>query len=115
MVAGASAAVAGLVDLAVAVPAAAGQAAVGRSEDAMVPGKNEQEKIDEFVKRMREAAGPNLESIILFGSAVSGDFHPGLSNLNMFCVLREVRSRRCRRWRRSRSGGTGRSSLRRCA
>src|SRR5579871_2423901 len=45
--------------------------------------------IDEFVKRVREAGGANVESIILFGSAVAGDFHDGLSNLNMFCVLRD--------------------------
>ena len=51
--------------------------------------KDTKEKIDEFVKRVREAAGPNVESIILFGSAVSGDFHPGLSNLNLMCVLRD--------------------------
>jgi hypothetical protein len=49
-----------------------------------------EEKIAEFVKRCREAAEANLEAIILFGSAVSGDFHPGLSDLNMFCVLRET-------------------------
>ena len=47
------------------------------------------DKIDDFVRRIREAAGANLESVILFGSAVSGDFHPGLSNLNLFCVLRD--------------------------
>ena len=46
--------------------------------------------IDEFVKRVCEAGGPNVESVILFGSAVSGDFHPGLSNLNLFCVLRDA-------------------------
>jgi hypothetical protein len=51
----------------------------------MVP----EDKINEFVKRAREASGPNLEAIILFGSAVAGDFHPGLSDLNLFCVLRE--------------------------
>lgn len=51
----------------------------------MVP----EDKINEFVKRIGEAAGPNLESITLFGSAVSGDFHPGMSDLNMFCVLRD--------------------------
>jgi hypothetical protein len=45
--------------------------------------------IDEFVKRAREAAGANLESVVLFGSAVSGDFHPGLSNLNLLCILRD--------------------------
>jgi hypothetical protein len=27
--------------------------------------------------------------VILFGSAVSGDFHPGVSNLNLFCVLHD--------------------------
>lgn len=52
----------------------------------MIPDKT----IDDFVKRMREAGGGNIESIILFGSAVSGDFHPGLSNLNLFCVLRDA-------------------------
>jgi len=46
--------------------------------------------IDEFVKRIREAGGANIESVILFGSAVAGDFHPDLSNLNMFCVLRDA-------------------------
>jgi hypothetical protein len=51
----------------------------------MVPEK----KIDDFVSRMRAAAGANLESVILFGSAVAGDFHPEFSNLNLFCVLRD--------------------------
>jgi hypothetical protein len=55
----------------------------------MVPSKEKQEKIEEFVKRVRAAAGPNIESIVLFGSAVAGDFHPGLSNLNLLCVLRD--------------------------
>jgi hypothetical protein len=43
--------------------------------------------IDEFVKRVCEAGGANIKSVILFGSAVAGDFHPGLSNLNTLCVL----------------------------
>jgi Nucleotidyltransferase domain len=55
----------------------------------MVPSKEKQAKIDEFVKRIREAAESNIESVILFGSAVAGDFHPGLSNLNLLCVLRD--------------------------
>src|SRR5579864_3392821 len=45
--------------------------------------------IDEFVKRIREAGGSNVESVVLFGSAVAGDFHPGLSNVNLLCVLRD--------------------------
>jgi hypothetical protein len=36
---------------------------------------------------MREASGANLESVILYGSSVAGDFHPEYSNLNLFCVL----------------------------
>jgi hypothetical protein len=51
----------------------------------MVP----EDKLQEFVTRARQAAGPNIEAIILFGSAVSGDFHPGLSDLNLFCVLHD--------------------------
>ncbi len=51
----------------------------------MVPEK----MIEDFMTRMRAAAGANLESVILFGSAVAGDFHPEFSNLNLFCVLRD--------------------------
>ena len=51
----------------------------------MVP----ENKIDDFVRRVREAAGTNLESVILYGSAASGDFRPEFSNLNLFCVLRD--------------------------
>src|ERR1700722_941509 len=51
----------------------------------MVPEK----KIDDFVSRLRSAAGENLESVILFGSAVAGDFHAEFSNVNLFCVIRD--------------------------
>ena len=51
----------------------------------MVPEK----KISEFVTRLRAAAGANLESVILFGSSVAGDFHPDFSNINLFCVVRD--------------------------
>ena len=57
----------------------------------MIPEHKIEDTIDGFVKRAREAAatnaGLNIESIILFGSAAAGDFHPGLSNLNLLCVL----------------------------
>jgi hypothetical protein len=49
-----------------------------------------EDKLTQFVSRARDEAGPNLEAIILFGSAVSGDFHPGFSDLNLFCVLRDA-------------------------
>jgi predicted nucleotidyltransferase len=51
----------------------------------MVP----QQQIDEFIKRLREAAGENLQSVILYGSAASGEFHPEFSNINLLCIVRE--------------------------
>jgi Nucleotidyltransferase domain len=51
----------------------------------MIPEK----QISDFVSRLREAAGANLESVILFGSTVAGDFHPEFSNVNLFCVIRD--------------------------
>lgn len=46
-------------------------------------------KLTEFVQRIREAAGANLLSVILYGSAASGEYQPEFSNLNLFCVLQE--------------------------
>lgn len=46
--------------------------------------------LEKFVTMLRDAAGPNLESVILYGSSVAGDFHPEFSNLNVFCVLRDT-------------------------
>jgi hypothetical protein len=48
-----------------------------------------QDMIDEFVRRIHEAGGSNVESVVLFGSAVAGDFHEGLSNVNLMCVLHD--------------------------
>jgi predicted nucleotidyltransferase len=52
----------------------------------MVP----EDKIKEFVEKMRASAGSNLESVILYGSAASGDYRPEFSNVNLFCVLRDA-------------------------
>jgi predicted nucleotidyltransferase len=46
-------------------------------------------KTAEFVEKLRDAAKDNLVSVILFGSAVAGDFHEEYSDLNLFCVLRD--------------------------
>ncbi len=47
-----------------------------------------EKQIAEFVAKLRDAASENLVSVILFGSAVAGDFHPEYSKVNLFCVLR---------------------------
>lgn len=52
----------------------------------MVPEK----LISEFVERMRAMAGTNLLSVILYGSAASGDYIPEHSDLNLLCVLGET-------------------------
>jgi predicted nucleotidyltransferase len=46
--------------------------------------------IDEFVERMRVAAGPNLLAAILYGSAAAGDYVADYSDVNLLCVLRET-------------------------
>src|SRR5437764_684731 len=46
--------------------------------------------VDKFVEKMRTAAGENLVSIVLYGSAAEGEFHPEYSDLNMLCVLRDA-------------------------
>lgn len=50
------------------------------------------EKLTEFVRRLREAAGDNLESVVLYGSAARGDYHSTKSDLNLLCVLRSPRA-----------------------
>ena len=52
----------------------------------MVPEK----LIDEFIERMRTAAGPNLRAAILYGSAAAGDYVADHSDVNLLCVLGET-------------------------
>ncbi len=47
-------------------------------------------KLTELVGRLKEAAGKNLESVILYGSAARGEFHPGASDLNVLCTLVQI-------------------------
>jgi len=49
-----------------------------------------EKQINEFVTRAREAVGDGLHSIILYGSAATGDFHPDYSNVNLLCILRDA-------------------------
>jgi Nucleotidyltransferase domain len=52
-------------------------------------GNSADKKIAEFTERIRAAAQANLVSVIVFGSAAAGDFHPEFSNVNLFCVVRD--------------------------
>jgi hypothetical protein len=48
-----------------------------------------EKQINEFISRLRTAAGENLLSVILYGSAADGEFHAEFSNVNLLCILRE--------------------------
>ena len=46
--------------------------------------------LTEFVQKLRQEAGENLASVVLYGSAAEGEFHPEYSDLNLLCVLRDT-------------------------
>jgi len=44
----------------------------------------------ELVNRLKAAYGEELKSVVLYGSAASGDYHDRHSDLNVLCVLERV-------------------------
>jgi predicted nucleotidyltransferase len=46
--------------------------------------------LQELVGRLKAAGGSNLKSIILYGSAVTGEFHSRYSDLNVLCLLERL-------------------------
>jgi hypothetical protein len=50
---------------------------------------NEQDLTD-LVTKLKDAAGGNLLSVILYGSAATDEFHEGHSDLNILCVMRNL-------------------------
>jgi len=49
-----------------------------------------EQKLEDLVDRLRKAHGERLVSVILYGSAASGDHHGEFSDLNVLCVLTRV-------------------------
>ena len=49
-----------------------------------------EKRIGEFVDRLQESEGANLESIVLYGSAASGTYDPEFSDINLLCVVRDT-------------------------
>src|SRR6266700_134597 len=49
-----------------------------------------EELTQQFVTLARNAAGANLESVVLYVSTVRGDAQPGYSDLNLLCVVRSA-------------------------
>jgi hypothetical protein len=46
--------------------------------------------LNELVEKLKVAAGANLKSVVLYGSAAAGEFHPEYSDLNVMCVLERL-------------------------
>jgi len=46
--------------------------------------------LNELAARLKQAAGANLQSVVLYGSAASGGFHPKHSDLNVLCILERL-------------------------
>jgi len=59
---------------------------MSHSENLKVP----EGKISDFVQRLRDAAGSNVECVILYGSAVTGEYDPEFSDINLLCILRDA-------------------------
>jgi predicted nucleotidyltransferase len=49
-----------------------------------------EQKLEDLVDRLRKALQERLVSVILYGSAASGDHHGEFSDLNVLCVLTRV-------------------------
>ena len=49
-----------------------------------------EELLNELVKRLQEAYGDDLASVILYGSGAARDHHSKYSDLNVICTLRHV-------------------------
>lgn len=49
-----------------------------------------EKQISEFVREVQELAGANLESLVLYGSAVSGDYEQEFSNINLLAILKDT-------------------------
>jgi predicted nucleotidyltransferase len=49
-----------------------------------------EQELTTLVTKLRDAAGNNLLSAVLYGSAATGEFHVGHSDLNVLCVMQNL-------------------------
>ena len=46
--------------------------------------------LKQLVDRLKDAAGESLHSVVVYGSAVSGEFHEKFSDVNVLCVVKTL-------------------------
>ena len=49
-----------------------------------------EQDLTDLVTKLKDAAGSNLLSVILYGSAATEEFHEGHSDLNILCVMQSL-------------------------
>jgi predicted nucleotidyltransferase len=49
-----------------------------------------EQDLTDLVTRLKDAAGSNLLSVILYGSAATEEFHEGHSDLNVLCIMQSL-------------------------
>ena len=72
-------------DLAEAVPEEVAQVAVGNQRQI-----NPEAELSELVPRLRDAAGRNLVSVVVYGSAASKDFRRDYSDINVLVIANKL-------------------------
>jgi predicted nucleotidyltransferase len=55
--------------------------------------------LNQLVEKLKAAAGSNLESVVLYGSAARGEFQAKHSDLNVLCVLNKINAAELERLR----------------
>ena len=55
-------------------------------------GRAMEAKLTELVSRLKAAANENLKAVVLYGSAVTGEFRAGHSDLNVLCIVEHAAS-----------------------
>jgi predicted nucleotidyltransferase len=50
-------------------------------------------KLTELVERLKAASAANLQSVVLYGSAATGEFHAEHSDLNILCIVERAGAR----------------------
>lgn len=73
------------------------RAAVGKPGTGGGMAKTYMERANAFAEALRGTYGDVLVSVVLYGSAARGDFHEGVSDLNMLVLLRDTRPSTLRR------------------
>jgi predicted nucleotidyltransferase len=70
--------------------------------------------LNQLLEKLTKALGDRLVSVVLYGSAVTGDHHEKFSDLNILCVLQQVTSRELADAEQFSGGGARRRIQRPC-